>query len=144
MVKAVVNGSTFAAALGAAYQVQDDGSTCAQLAISGMQQGPPGYAHGGALAALLDEAMGAAVWYAGNRVLAVHLSFDYRHPVPLGAEVRVSGQVERREGRKVFTSGTITLEDGRVAVTASGIFVDAPQILTESTPGFSFSPMTDR
>lgn len=144
MVRAVVNGSTFAGALGAQYAVLDDGSTVAQVLIRGMQQGPPGYAHGGALATLLDEAMGAAVWYAGHRVLAVHLSFDYKYPVPLGAEVTVSGSVERREGRKVYTSGTIALADGRAAVSGSGIFVDAPQILAGEMAGFSFSPVTDK
>src|SRR5579859_3317215 len=36
------------------------------------QQGPPGHAHGGAIAAVLDEVMGAAVWRAGHPVLLAH------------------------------------------------------------------------
>ena len=38
-------------------------------------QGPPGHADGGSLAAVLDEAMGAAVWLAGHSVVAAHLSW---------------------------------------------------------------------
>ena len=141
---AVVNGSTFARWLGARFVVEDDGSVSATVTVAETQEGPPGYAHGGALATLLDEAMGAAAWYAGYRVLAVHLGIDYKRPAPVGAEVRVHGQVERREGRKAFTSGTITLGDGMVAVNGSGIFVDAPNVLPETMYGFSFSPLTDK
>ncbi len=64
-----------------------------------------------------------AAWHAGHRSFAAHLDFDYRQPVPPGVEIRVSAGVERIEGRKAFTSGTLTLPDGSVAVEGSGIFV---------------------
>ncbi|HXT52702.1 MAG TPA: PaaI family thioesterase, partial [Thermoanaerobaculia bacterium] len=38
--------------------------------------GPPGHAHGGAMAAVLDEAMGAAAWMAGHIAVAAHLATD--------------------------------------------------------------------
>ena len=141
---AVVNGSVFAKLMGARFLVEDDGSVGANAIIAVTQEGPPGYAHGGALATLLDEAMGASAWFAGYRVLAVHLGIDYKRPVPIGAEIRVHGQIERREGRKAFTSGTITLADGTVVVSGSGIFVDAPGVLPDKMYGFSFSPVTDK
>lgn len=143
MIKAIVNGSAFARLLGAHFHVQEDGSIGAAVMVAQPLEGPPGYAHGGALTALLDEAMGAAVWFAGYRVLAVHLRIDFKRPVPVGAEVQVKGQVERREGRKVFTTGSILLPDGALAVSGSGIFVDAPQVLPESMPGFSFTPLSE-
>lgn len=143
MAQAVVHGSKFAKWLGARFIVEDDGSVSAAVIITDTQEGPPGYGHGGMLATLLDEAMGASAWYAGYRVLAVHLGIDYKRPVPVGEEIRVHGQVERREGRKAFTSGTITLADGTVAVNGGGIFVDAPNVLPETLYGFSFSPLTD-
>jgi uncharacterized protein (TIGR00369 family) len=129
--------------LGAQFYAEVDGSVAASVLIDARQEGPPGYAHGGALAALLDEAMGAAVWYSGVRVAAVHLTFDYKRAVPLGVQARITGHIRRREGRKVFTDGAILLPDGAVAVTASGIFVDAPQIFPEGGPGFTFSPVID-
>ena len=142
MVKALVNGSTFARAMGAQFSVQDDDSIAASVIIAPLQEGPPGYAHGGILATFLDEAMGASAWYAGYRVLAVHLGIDFKRPVPLGAEIRVSGRVERREGRKAFTVGSITLADGTMAVSGSGIFVDAPQVLV-NIDGFGFAPLSN-
>lgn len=103
----------------------EDGAISGRLAMSEAQQGPPGHAHGGASAALLDEAMGAAVWAAGHRVMAVNLNVDYKAPVPLGVEVAVSGRVTGQEGRKVFAAGEVRLPDGTVAVSATGIYVEA-------------------
>ncbi len=128
-----IDGSAFMQAVGAQFELQEDGHVSAQFVIGEAHQGPPGYAHGGALATLLDEAMGAASWFAGNRTVSVHLSFDYWSPVPVGASITLSAQVERREGRKVFTGGTIWLSDGTVAVSASGVFVDAPQLVSEAS-----------
>ena len=122
--------------MGVQFYVLEDGTVAADFTVTEAQQGPPGYAHGGALASLLDEAMGAASWFSGNRTLSVHLGFDYKRPVAVGAAIHISGQVVGREGRKVLTSGSILLAEGSVAVSADGIFVDAPQLLG-STPGFS-------
>ncbi len=139
MNQGIVNSSIFIAAFGAEYRLLEDGRVRATVMIGASLQGPPGYAHGGALASLLDEAMGAASWFAGNRTVSVHLDFDYKRPIALDAAVQVFGQVDRREGRKVFTSGSILLADGSLAVSASGIFVDAPAMLGEAS-GFTLMP----
>ncbi|MCC6804210.1 MAG: PaaI family thioesterase [Anaerolineae bacterium] len=143
MSRASVSPSSFVTLLGGQFYAEDDGSVMANLVIDSRHEGPPGFAHGGTLASLLDEAMGAAVWYSGVRVAAVHLSIDYKRAVPLGVQARVVGQVEQREGRKVFTTGAILLPDGAVAVSARGIFVEAPQIFPEGGLGFIFSPVRD-
>ena len=140
MSQGLVAGSPFIRSMGVQFRLLEDGRIGATFAIAEAQQGPPGYAHGGALAAVIDEAMGAASWFAGNRGLSVHLSFDYKHPVPVGAPVSVTAQVERREGRKVFTSAAVVLPDGTVAVSGSGVYVDAPQLLAE-TSGFRILPV---
>jgi len=132
----LVNGSKLIERWGVQFRLLDDGSVSAEHTISEAQQGPPGYAHGGALASLLDEAMGAASWFSGKFTVSVHLGFDYQRPVAVGADIRIVGKVDRREGRKIFTSGAILLADGSVAVTGEGIFVDAPQIFG-SAPGFT-------
>src|SRR5688572_18388978 len=43
--------------------------------------GPPGHAHGGSVAAALDEAMGAAAWWAGYPSVAARLTVDFRRMV---------------------------------------------------------------
>jgi uncharacterized protein (TIGR00369 family) len=138
----VVIGSTFVsgeAGIGARFYVLDDGSVCATLTPGKRQEGPPGLSHGGALAALLDEAMGAAAWAAGHRVLAVNLNVSFKQPIALGTEIRVVGYVERVEGRKVFTAGQITLPDGSTAAESTGIFVEAPNFF--DLAGFSFESL---
>jgi acyl-coenzyme A thioesterase PaaI-like protein len=93
------------------------------LAIDISKQGPPGYAHGGSLIALLDETMGAAAWSLGYRCVAANLQFNLRQSVPLGMEVTVTAEVAHVEGRKVFTVGQILLPEGAVAVEAQGLFI---------------------
>jgi acyl-coenzyme A thioesterase PaaI-like protein len=126
-------GTAFTRAMGAVFSA-NQGVVTVQVTASPIMEGPRGYAHGGALAALLDEAMGAASWLAGYQCLTVHLEYDFRRPVPLGTAFTVRAWVERGEARKVFARGEAILPDGAVAVESSGIFALAP-------PGFFASGM---
>lgn len=119
-------GSGFSRWLGLALHLQQDGSTQAEITLGPEQEGPPGHSHGGVIVAMIDEAMGMAVWATGFRVLAVNLNVNFRRPLPLGVPVIVRGRLLRVEGRKAFTSGEIILPDGMVAAEGSGIFVQAP------------------
>lgn len=114
--------------MGLTWYAEADGSVSASFVLDEAQQGPPGHAHGGASAAILDEAMGAAVWYAGYNVAVVHLSLDYRKPVPLHQPLSCRARMEKQEGRKIYATGEIYLPDGQVAVRAHGIFLPAPHL----------------
>jgi acyl-coenzyme A thioesterase PaaI-like protein len=114
---------------GAQFYAAENGQIIGRVQVDDSKQGPPGHVHGGALATLIDEAMGASAWFSGYRVVAVHLEFDLKLAVPLNIEITMRGWVVRREGRKVFTAGELLLPDGRIAVTGSGIFVEAPQLV---------------
>jgi acyl-coenzyme A thioesterase PaaI-like protein len=92
-------------------------------------QVPPGYVHGGASAAVLDEAMGLAIWQAGYRAVTVHLTIDYRQPVPLGESIRIRGVMHSKAERRIETSGEILLPDGSVAVFAKGIYAEGTHFL---------------
>src|SRR5258708_170613 len=69
-------------------------------------QGPPGHAHGGAIAAGLDEAMGAAPWVAGH--------------------ITLEAWVEREEGRKIWTAGRLLDGEGTPFAAAEGLFIELP------------------
>ena len=114
---------------GITWYVSEDGTINGKITLTEHQQGPPNFAHGGASAALLDEAMGAAVWQAGNSVVVVNLNLDYIKPVPLNQEVEIIGHITevKEDGKVIKASGEIRLPDGEVAVKASGIYVNAPQ-----------------
>ena len=87
-------------------------------------QGPPGFVHGGASAAVLDEAMGLAIWKAGYRAVTANLMIDYRKPIPLGEPVLIRGMMTGKVNRRIETSGEILLPDKSAAVFAQGIYVD--------------------
>ena len=85
-------------------------------------QGAPGLAHGGVIAAAMDEAMGFLLWLLQTLAVTVRLEVDYRRPVPVGATLELDGEVERTEGRKIYARMTGTV-DGTVAVEAHAIFL---------------------
>jgi uncharacterized protein (TIGR00369 family) len=123
-----VCGKTNQHGMGVRWQLMEDMSISAEITLDLAQQGPPGYAHGGASAALLDEAMGTSVWVAGHQAVAVNLQVNYLRPVPLHAPVVVKGRMERMEGRKIFASSTITSADGVTLATGQGIYIEAPEL----------------
>ncbi len=86
-------------------------------------QGPPDHAHGGSIAAVLDEAMGAAAWSSGYVVVAVRLVTDFRRMIPLGTDAFLEAWVDRVEGRKVWTTGRLLDAAGKPFAEAEGLFL---------------------
>lgn len=69
--------------------------------------GPPGHAHGGAVAAVMDEALGLAAWAAGYSIVVGNLNVSFRNMLPLETVVTVESKVVSAEGRKVMVHGRI-------------------------------------
>jgi len=114
--------------LGLRWIIDENGVVSSEFTLSLAQQGPPGYAHGGLSAAVLDEVMGAAVWQAGYIVAAAKIEVNYRKPVPLERPVTTRGHITRRVGRKIYARGEICLPSGIILVESKGLFVVAPQL----------------
>ncbi len=131
-----VCGTENAQSIGAQWYLMEDMSIYGQITLNMAQQGPPGHAHGGASAALLDEAMGAAVWQAGHMVMAANLNINYRRPVPLGVPVDVKASVVKKDGRKIHAQGSVSLPDGTVAVESTGLFIEARSMFAKFANGF--------
>ena len=87
-------------------------------------EGPPGRVHGGAVAALLDEAMGFSAWLVGHRVVAAHIEVDFRAMIPLAATASLEARVERVDGRKVHVRARLELPDGTLAAESTGLFIE--------------------
>ena len=126
--------------IGMAWWVDDDGILTSDFVLDLAKQGPPGYAHGGASAAILDEAMGLVVWAAGYKVAAVNIEINYYKPVPLEQPLHLEARIIENDERKIFSSGEIILSDGTVAVSGRGIYVVAPKLfetveLKQNAPG---------
>ena len=75
-------------------------------------QGPPGHAHGGSMAAMLDEALGGAAWMQGHPVVAAELITRFKTMLPLGARCVVEARVNAVDGRKVRVAGRLRQGDG--------------------------------
>jgi len=75
------------------------------------------------MAAVLDEAMGAAAWSSGYPVMAAHLETDFRRMLPIGTDTYLEARVERAEGRKVYLTGRIYDDDGETYAEATGLFI---------------------
>lgn len=99
-------------------------------------QGPPGHAHGGSIAAVLDEAMGAAAWLAGHLVVAVRLDTSFRKMLPLGTDALLEAWVEAVDGRKIRAHGRLLGADGELFSEADGLFVEID--------GERFRPMLEK
>jgi len=106
----------------------DDGVLTSDFTLNDSQQGPPHHAHGGASAAILDEAMGLVVWATGLKVAAVNLEVNYLKPLPLHQPLTVEARITQKDERKIFSSGEIKLSNGVTAVNGRGIYVIAPQL----------------
>jgi uncharacterized protein (TIGR00369 family) len=118
--------------IGLRWVVDEKGVVSSEFTLTLAQQGPPGYAHGGLSAAVLDEVMGAAVWQAGNTVAAAKIEVNYRRPVPLEKLIKTKGFITRRVRRKIYARGEIFFEDGTLLVEGKGLFVIAPQLFEGS------------
>jgi acyl-coenzyme A thioesterase PaaI-like protein len=88
-------------------------------------QGPPGFAHGGVIAAALDEAMSLAVHARGTLALTSRIDLELRAPVPIGAFVAVEAGFEGREGDRIVLSAVLREpDDGLEYARARGVFVE--------------------
>lgn len=86
--------------------------------------GPPGHAHGGAIAAVLDEATGGAVWMAGARAVAVRLETDFRRLLPIGTDAYLEASVVRTEGRKMWARAVLSDASGEPFAEAEVLFLE--------------------
>ena len=74
-------------------------------------EGPPEHAHGGSMAAVLDEVLGLAAWAAGYPIVVGNLNVSFRHLLPLQQVVTVESEIVSAEGRKVMVHGRICSGD---------------------------------
>jgi acyl-coenzyme A thioesterase PaaI-like protein len=106
------------------YQGEEDGILWGRVWFGPGAEGPPGHAHGGAQAAVIDELLGGAVWVFGHRVVALNLQTDFVSFVPLLEEHVLRGAIVRKEGRKIFTEGTIENLEGKVLARGKILFLE--------------------
>jgi uncharacterized protein (TIGR00369 family) len=91
--------------------------------LSRKYTGPPGHAHGGIIATILDEAMGKVNRFRNVLALTSAMDVRYLRPVPLGKLLTVTGYEQSVEGRKHVNVAEISNEQGQVLARSTGTFI---------------------
>ncbi len=99
-----------------------DGMVHGRARFDHQYEGPPGCVHGGFIAATFDELLGSTQSLSGSPGMTGTLTIRYENPTPLHTDLRLEGELEGVERRKVFTVGRLFAGDTLTAV-AHGIFI---------------------
>lgn len=102
--------------------VEDDGVVRASVILGAAYEGPPGCVHGGFVAALFDELLGAAQSMSGAPGMTGRLTVNYRQPTPLHTELSLEGRIRSVEGRKIITDGQLYVGES-LRAEAEGLFI---------------------
>lgn len=87
------------------------------------QEGAPGFAHGGAVATVLDDALGSLLIVLRRPAVTANLSVDYRHPAFLDHDLTVEAWVVGIEGRKFRLAGRV-LDGETVVAEGEALFLE--------------------
>jgi uncharacterized protein (TIGR00369 family) len=94
-----------------------------RFVLSERYQGGAGFAHGGIIALLLDEAMGKVCRFREVRAVTAEMTVEYLKPVSVEKEIIVEGRESEQNGRNLFMTGEIRNEAGEVLARGKGRFV---------------------
>lgn len=104
-----------------------DGATVeAEFTVGEAHQGAPRLAHGGVLAAAMDEVLGMSVYLFHKPYVTGRLETDYLLPVPVGTTLHLRAWCTGISGRKAYleAEGRMGAPDGPVAVRAAALFIE--------------------
>ncbi len=93
-----------------------------EVTVPAQYVGPPGMVHGGVIALIFDELLGAANVSMGCGGFTGTLSVRYVNTTPIEEPLTMAAWIDRVERRKVFTVGELRHGDTLTAA-AEGIFI---------------------
>ncbi|MEX1217929.1 MAG: PaaI family thioesterase [Acidimicrobiales bacterium] len=99
-----------------------DGGVDAVVTFGTLYEGPPGCLHGGYIAGIFDEVLGAAQTFSGQAGMTGRLTIHYRSPTPLNTELHLRARLEKVSGRKILCKGTLHAGE-RLCAEAEGLFI---------------------
>lgn len=119
-----VCGTKNSKSIGVEWYYDKNNEIYCDVVLTKEQQGPPEHAHGGASAALLDEAMGFAAWVSGYKIVSANLNINFLKPVPLGVPLKIHAKIISKEGKKIFAKGEIMLGNDQIAVEGTSLLIE--------------------
>ncbi|MGC1362288.1 MAG: PaaI family thioesterase [Silvibacterium sp.] len=117
------------------FFVDEEHTIVCRVRLARRFEGPPGHAHGGIIATLLDEAMSKANRQFGVLAMTRQMEVEYLKPVPLGTRLLLTGRHVRSSGRKHHCEAQLTNEEGVPLARAKALFIAVdPKMLQEFLP----------
>lgn len=105
------------------------GEVRSSLVLAEHFHGYPGIAHGGIVAALLDEAMVRSLLLEGgfeDLMVTARMEVAYRRATPTAAPVTIVGRLVKRSSSRATAVAEIRLVDGTVTAEAEGLLTRPP------------------
>ena len=116
-----VSGNANPLGLGAVLR-RDGDAAVMNVTLGKAFEGAPGRAHGGVVAALLDETMGLVLAIHGKLAFTAQLDITYLAPTPVGKPLIARAWLARSSHRKLFIEASVRADDVEV-VTAKALFI---------------------
>jgi acyl-coenzyme A thioesterase PaaI-like protein len=117
----IVSGGSNPMGLGALLWREGDTSAM-QVTLGKAFEGAPGRAHGGIVAALIDETMGLVLAIHDVLAFTVQLDVTYLAPTPIDKPIVARAWLEKRDGRKLSIRARVQSNDSDIA-SAKAVFV---------------------
>jgi acyl-coenzyme A thioesterase PaaI-like protein len=96
------------------YRHRENSSLRARIWFGPGSEGLPGHAHGGSVAAVLDEGTSLAAWLAGYPVASVQLVVDFESLIMLGQVAILDAAIDTVEDDRIEVHGVLRSETGKV------------------------------
>jgi uncharacterized protein (TIGR00369 family) len=97
--------------------------TRGEFALGANYAGGAGFAHGGIIAVVLDEAMGKLSRLNGEKAVTAEMHIEYRKPVHIEQPIVVEGWQEEEKGRNRFRVAEIRDHQGNLLARGKARFV---------------------
>jgi uncharacterized protein (TIGR00369 family) len=101
----------------------DAGRAHGSFVLGANYAGGGGFAHGGIIAVVLDEAMGKLSRLTEEKAVTAEMHIEYKKPVPIDKTIVVQGWQEEEKGRNRFRVAEICDQQGNLLARGTGRFV---------------------
>ncbi|MCB1192159.1 MAG: PaaI family thioesterase [Leptospiraceae bacterium] len=113
---------------------EENGEVKFTHSFQGHELGAPGrkrLVHGGAIAALLDEAQGVLAHHIGHIVMTDQLHLRYHKATPIEESVEIHAWITTVRKRRLYTRATMKNKEGEILVSSSGRWYLLPDRMIE-------------
>ena len=115
------------------------------VTLDDRHQGAPGYAHGGAVTTILDDALGMLLFVLRRPAVTARIEVDFRRPAYLSHPFEVEAWVHEIDGRKLWMLAELR-DAGELIAAARSLFLEVDpkhfargaEVSRQQKPGLGF------